>query len=180
LKEANWTQLKRDLEEYDWAILQEGATEKSLDMFLEILWLHLVKYIPRRRLDITKKSHPWVNDRSRNAIREKNDAEGTDGFNAAATKCAKVLSEEREKHVHQVKEKMAKLPAGSKQWWKINRELLHRKATLSSIPSLKEDGKWLTDPKDKADAFARVFEAKAHLPEELVDTPFLVVQAVSR
>ena len=54
LKEANWTQLKRDLEEYDWAILHEGATEKSLDTFLEILWLHLVKYIPRRPLDITK------------------------------------------------------------------------------------------------------------------------------
>ena len=86
-----------------------------MDMFLEILRLHLVTHIPRRQLNITKKSHPWINDRSRNAIREKTNDEGTDGFKAAATKCAKFLSEEREKHVQHVKQKMAKLPAGSKQ-----------------------------------------------------------------
>ena len=170
--EADWSHFKRDLDEYDWHISQNGSAEKSLDTFLEILWLHLVKHIPRRQSDIMKRSRPWVNDRNKNAIREKNNAEGSISFAAASANSAKVLSEERAKHVQHVKDKMAKLPAGSKQWWKINRELLHRKATLSSIPSLRESDKWLTDAKNKADAFARVFESKAHLPEELVDTPF--------
>ena len=50
--------------------------------------------------------------------------------------------------------------------------LLHKKAKLTSLPTLKDGGKWLTDPKEKANAFARVFASKSKLPEELVDTPF--------
>ena len=172
LREADWTKLKKDLHQYDWHVLRNGSAEDSLNAFLEILWLHLVKHIPRRQLDITKSSHPWVNARSKNAIIEKNNAEGTPNFEEAAAKCTAVLAEERLKHVQRVKEKMAKLPPGGKQWWKINRELLHRKATLSSIPTLRENGEWISDAKKKSDAFARTFTSKAKLPDELVDTPF--------
>ena len=55
---------------------------------------------------------------------------------------------------------------------KINRELLRRKATLSSIPSLRENDQWIIDAKKKADAFARVLKSKANLPDEFVDTSF--------
>ena len=37
LKEADWTQFKRDLDEYDWHILQNRSAEQLLDTFLEIL-----------------------------------------------------------------------------------------------------------------------------------------------
>jgi len=67
---------------------------------------------------------------------------------------------------------MATLQPGDKLWWKTNRELLHRKGTLSSVPTLQENGKWIRDAKEKADVFARTLETKAQLPEELVDTPF--------
>lgn len=40
-----------------------------------------------------------------------------------------------------------KLTASNKQWWKIIRELLHRKTTLSSVQSLRESAKWLSDEK---------------------------------
>jgi len=172
LKKANWEALKKELQEWDWHLLRNGTAEDALQIFLEILWLHLVKHIPRRQLDIVKRSHPWINERSKKAIAENNRVEGTPVFNHASARCSVVLKEERAKHVQQVKEKMASLPRSSKQWWKINRELLHRKATLSSIPTLREDGKWIKDPKEKADIFARNFRSKANLPEELVDTPF--------
>ena len=119
-----------------------------------------------------KRSHPWMNERSKQPIMEKNNAEGTPRFVTASAKCATVLAEERTKHVQKVKHKMAALPKASKQWWKINRELLRHRCTLSSIPTLREDGRWIKDAKEKADAFARNFKSKAHLPEELVDTPF--------
>ena len=141
-------------------------------LFFEVLWLHLVKHIPRRQLDIVKQSHPWMSDRSKRAIVEKNLGEGTSGFKTASIKCAETLAEERCKHVQKVKDKMATLPPATKQWWKINRELLRHKATLSSIRTLREDGRWIKDAKDKADACARNFESKAQLPDELVDTPF--------
>ena len=113
-----------------------------------------------------------MNDRNKRAIIEKNNDEGMPRFQAASAKCATILAEERPKHVQKVNHKMAALPPASKQWWKINRELLRRRATLSSIPTLKENGQWIKDAKEKADAFARNFRSKAQLPEELVDTPF--------
>jgi len=115
LKEANWTELQKDLHQYDWHQLQKGTAEEALRIFLEVLWLHLVKYIPRRKIDIMKRSHPWMNDRSKQAIMEKNNAEGTPRFVTASAKCATVLAEERTKHVQKVKDKMAALPKASKQ-----------------------------------------------------------------
>ena len=141
LKEAKWEALKKDISDYNWHSLGDGTAEDALNVFLEVLWLHLVKHIPRRPLQIVKRSHPWMNDRSRAAIAEKNRAEGTPAFSDASSKCAAILTEERLKQVEKVKEKMASLPSASKSWWKINRELLRRKATLSSIQTLREDGK---------------------------------------
>jgi len=43
---------------------------------------------------------------------------------------------------------------------------------MTSIPTLREDGHWIADAKEKADAFARTFASKSHLPEEIVDTPY--------
>ena len=43
---------------------------------------------------------------------------------------------------------------------------------MSFIPTLKEDGVWLSAAKAKADAFARTFSSKSKLPEEVIDTPF--------
>jgi len=66
LTKADWTNLKKQLQEYDWQPLQHGSAEDALTLFLEVLWLHLVKYIPRREIDTVKRSHPWVNDKTKN------------------------------------------------------------------------------------------------------------------
>jgi len=173
LAKADWKQLQNKLLEFDWKRLHTGSAEDALEYFLQILWLHLVRYIPRRKIEVVKRSHGWMTETSKAAIRRKNDAEGTDRFATECAKCAATLAAERAKHVHQVKEKMANLPRGKKQWWRINNELMRRKANFSSIPTLKVDGKWLTDAKEKADALARTFAAKSKLPEEQVDTPFV-------
>ena len=49
---------------------------------------------------------------------------------------------------------------------------LNRKGRLTSIPTLRDDGKWLTDSRAKADSFARTFSSKSELPPEVVDTPY--------
>ena len=172
LPKTDWKNLKKELHNYDWQPLKHGSAEDALTLFLEVLWLQLVKHIPRRSVENVKRSHPWVNDRSKKALQEKNDAERTPYFEAASKKCSIILAEECLKYVAHVKQKMATLKPGDKLWWKTNRELLHRKGTLSSVPTLRENGQWIRDAKQKADVFARTFETKAQLPEELVDTPF--------
>ena len=60
----------------------------------------------------------------------------------------------------------------SKQWWRLNRQLLNKKAKLGSIPPLRENKEWISDPKEKANLFAKTFAGKAQIPEEAVDTPY--------
>ena len=152
--------------------MKEGSAEDALLYFLDILWTLLTKHIPRKQIQCTRSSHPWLNSRCREAVTHKNNSEGSDNFLSASSQCTQVLFEERQKYVEKLKVKLAALPKGSKQWWRINRELLHRKANISAIPPLKDGTCWFTDAKAKADVFAKKFASKNELPPEVVDTPF--------
>ena len=89
--------------------------------------------------------------------------------------CIDVFKAERSKYVVKLKEKISTLSKSDKKWWRLNRELLNRKANVASIPTLREDTEWLSDPKSKADVFARVFASKSQLPAETIDCPFFLV-----
>ena len=173
LKAADWKALEKELSEVDWQPLSRGTAEDAVNYFLDVLWTLLVKHIPQKKIECKRSSHPWLNSRCRAAIVQKNLAEGSDNFQAVQTSCDNVLREERARYVEELKEKLSKLPRSSKQWWRINRELLHRKANVSSIPPLREDGQWSLDAKAKADIFAKTFVSKSELAPEVVDTPFL-------
>ena len=175
LKKANWGELEEDLGHYDWCALNEGSAENALQLFLDVLWLHLIKHIPRSKVNNYKSTHPWLNERSKAAIRHKNAAEGTERFEEERKKCAQILDEERAAWVQLTKTKLANLPRSSKRWWRLNRELLHRKANVVSIPTLRDGTGWLSDATSKANAFAHTFASKSQLPEESVDTPFFGV-----
>jgi len=166
--------LQKDLPEMDWRPLEQGTAEDAVNYFLEVLWLAIVKHIPQEEIMCKKSSHPWLNSRCRAAIIRKNAAENSDSFLISQKNCDEVLREERARYVEVLKLKLAKLPKRSKQWWRINRELLQRKANVSSIPPLRENNQWLLDAKSKANAFAKVFVEKSVLAPEVVDTPFFV------
>ena len=104
----------------------------------------------------------------------KNDSEHTDSFPTVQEECAEILREERAKYVEELKTKLAALPKCSKQWWRINNELLRRTAKPKSVPPLRAGSDWLVDAKAKADVFANTFSSKGDLPTEVIDTPFLV------
>ena len=111
-----------DIERDNWIIFEEGASrirfsfivqghsERRILLFLEVLWLHLVKYIPRRQLDIVKKSHPWMNDKRNRTSMETNRIEGTSGYKEASVKCAIILPEEKCNHVQKLKKRIATQP----------------------------------------------------------------------
>ena len=82
---------------------------------------------------------------------------------------------ERANYMKKLKEKISTLPRNGKQWWRLDRELLSRKAGVASIPTLREDTRWLSDSKRKADAFACKFSSKSQLPAETIDCPFFGV-----
>ena len=99
LASADWKRLKQVLLDIDWLPFNDGTAEDALAFFLEILWYLLVKHVPRRKIRVTKSSHPWLNDRSKDAIRRKNLAEGSESFEAERRKYMQILAEERARHV---------------------------------------------------------------------------------
>jgi len=174
LKSANWAGLQQELEGFDWAMLEDGDAEQCANLFWEVLWICLVKHIPQKVVRCKRSSHPWLNSRCHEAIIRKNIAEGSDyeSYKSAQASCDEVLRQEHAKYVEALKAKLSALPRCSKQWWRINRELLRRKSNIASIPPLRDGTNWILDAKAKADTFAETFASESKLAPELVDTSF--------
>ena len=134
LVNANWKDLEVELAAIDWSILASGTADDALNKFMDVLWNLLIKYIPQKKIVCKKSTHPWLNSKCQAAILRKNKAEGSEVFQAESAACASILQDERAKYVEKLKAKIAALPKRSKQWWRLNRELLHRKASIKAIP----------------------------------------------
>ena len=69
-----------------------------------------------------------------------------------------------------LEDKIRALPRSSKQWWRLNKELLNKKSKHCTIPPLKgTDGTWILDPTDKANLLATTFQKKSQLPDRKHD-----------
>ena len=126
LHRARWTALKDALVLTDWTPLHRGTAEDAATFFMEILWMTLCTYIPYEEVQIKKKSHPWLNAACESAIAGKNAAENTATYESARAKCTRVLKEEQDKYIVQLRTKISNLSKGTKEWWKLNRLLLSK------------------------------------------------------
>ena len=48
LKSANWAGLEQELEDFGWAVLEDGDAEHCANLFLEVLWVCWVKHISQK------------------------------------------------------------------------------------------------------------------------------------
>ena len=69
-------------------------------------------------------SHPWLNGRVLHLVKQKADASGTELESEKAKACSEGILQEFHKWVQEKRTENAKLPRGSKQWWKATQELL--------------------------------------------------------
>ena len=140
-KKASWQSLQKDLSSYDWSPLHRGTAEDAANYFCESLYMHLLMHIQRKVFWDNKHSHPWITQACEEAIAHKNSCEGTPAFSVARDRCTQIINQAYQDHVARLKAKIAALPKGSKQWWKLNRQLLHKKCRTSSIPRLRVEKK---------------------------------------
>ena len=129
LSRARWDELKKALSCFNWGRLRDGTAEDALLFFMEILWHHLVKFIPRRRITTKKRSHPWLDGKCIGATHRQNLAEGGDThtYKVESDRCAKIFIDAKTKYVNDLKEELAGPPKCSKKLWTVKRELLNRK-----------------------------------------------------
>ena len=112
-----------------------------------------------------KSTHPWMPPRCGAAVKRKCDAEGTPHYQTACQECSDVIASEYANYVSRLKRKIENVPRNSKQWWRLNRCLFHRRAKTSAIPPLRnESGTWVLQPQLKANLFAETFRSQATLP----------------
>ena len=66
-----------------------------------------------------------------------------------------------------MRDKLRKIPRGSKAWWRLSRQLADRSNVASSILALKSSsGDWALTPEEKANLLADIFANKSVLPSE--------------
>ena len=164
-KKASWKQLNHELQNFDWRKIDTLSPDHAANFFMQSLWWHLCKHIPRKQFTDKKQTHAWLNKKCEDAISRKQAAEGTTNFEQQRHVCAQILREERQQYISKLREKIEQLPKNSKAWWKLNQELLHGKRKIFSIPPLKSEGNWITDSHAKANLFAKELLAKSKIPE---------------
>ncbi len=143
---------------------------------MDVLKEQCHEYIPTRNILERKQTHPWLTEECHRAIDLKNQAIGTPQFQNLQGTCAEVLNIAYKAYEQDLKDRIKSLKKSDKRWWALNRQLLHRKAKMSSIPALRsDDGEWHQDSQTKANIFAQVFDEKSQLPpipdDQFVDAP---------
>ncbi len=143
-KKADWDGLRSALSETDWHSILCKDADAAAEGLTETLLSKTREYVPTRRLKDEKSSHPWINDRCRRAISEKDAAENSDfdSYKRACERCTAVLQEEYGGYIQRLRTRLQELPAMSKQWWDINRQLMNNAPPREAIPPLKLGGVW--------------------------------------
>ena len=165
-RRARWDDLRADLGAVDWkSLLQHGSGDDAAEALTNTILEKALIHIPHRTARFTRRSHAWITQRAQSAIQEKCAAFGTDKFDEASRRCNAVIAEEYRAYTKRLRSKISNLRRGSKQWWSLNRQLLHKTSKVESIPPLKDDkGNWVTEREDKAQLLAATFESKSSLP----------------
>ena len=172
-KQAKWQALRTELNAIAWHDVFGEDFSDNASKITEIVLSSSKQHIPFRKHRFRKSLHPWLTDTTFEAIQAKVAAYGTCSYDDAAKACSQVFAKEYATHVKRLRTTLASLPRGSKRWWRVNRELLDKKASLSSISPLKaSDGRWLLDPIDKANELANTFMNKSKLPPAVPQQDF--------
>ena len=123
-------------------------------------------------------SHPWLDDACFAVVEAKRLAAGTGFLEAQSQECEQILLKSYLDYRVALRGQISALPRSSKNLWRLNRELLHRKTRVASIPTLKSNGRWILVVEEKVAVLASTFRTKSILPqvvvgpkEHLVDDP---------
>ena len=131
---ADWARLQDLLEDHDWSFLLELDTSAGAEKLTETILAYANEAIGKRLLKERKSTHPWLTDKAVKAVAERDAAAGTDGETYAVLECSRIMKEEREAYIENVKHQLLNLPQGSKLWWTKVRELVGEEIKKCNIP----------------------------------------------
>ena len=175
-KRAQWDSLRSALTAADWHSLlhlhgAKQSPDESVQRFVKFFVQTCESCIPKKQITDAVRDHPWIDDTCMAAIEAKCLATGSAELGERERECNEVLKAAFLNYQTQLRTRILNLPKSSKEWWRLNRELLNRRSKHSTIPPLKTtDGKWILEAERKADLLANTFQSKSRLPDPLPDS----------
>ena len=165
-KNAAWTRVRMEVFHTDWSFLDAWDVDRATAEITRILLCILDWFVPKRVFTNEVTTHPWLNDRCLELIRRKRLAEGTADFPDAAAACSAGILFEYHLYIERTRMKLRNIRRGSKAWWRLANDIMHRNNGIFGIPALKrDDGSWERTASGKAELLADVLGSRYVLPE---------------
>ena len=183
-KACNLSALKRDLEAFGWS---DAFLNLNIDQMVELYTSTLLsfakKHIPFKIATISDKDAPWLNNDIKNAIKKnkrlvknwkKNKTPGdTNIKNRSQRDLHKLITEAKSKYIEDLGRKISDPNTGSKIFWSAYKRLINNKK-ITNIPPLLDNGSFISNFKDKAARFNKLFAGYCTIFEndsEIPSTP---------
>ena len=166
METSKWDDLRTIFQETNWDTV---FAVDDIDFIVVRLVAYILHWwrtcITQKRYSFTSSAHPWLNKKCSQLVKDTHAAEGTAGYAIARDKCTQGLLHEFNSYACRVKLEISGLSNSSKTWWKLCNNLMAGKSCASNVPPLqKVDKSWAFLPLDQAEAFAKTFLDKFHLP----------------
>ena len=108
-KRADWIGLCSRLADYDWNFTGQNCSD-AMATFSSIILDESRNFIPMRDMVLHKRIHPWINDRCKRAIHDRDAAVGTDAYKDAIVSCSQIMASERNKWIQLIRKQILALP----------------------------------------------------------------------
>ena len=166
-KRAPWDFIHDDLANIPWDdLFSTNTCDDAARLFEERITDVMRRRICCRKSRERVSTHPWLNDRCRNAIATKLEARGTEREVFERDRCSQILCDEYDAHVARTKRELNDLPSSSKKWWKLSNALQGKSSASSSVQSLQRtDKSWARTANERAELLADTFLHKSSLPQ---------------
>ena len=167
-KRADWKQLKANLSGIEWGekIRANSADEAASWVTTTILRV-VDDCIPSKWITDRSYSHPWINEKCREALRKKHESRGSEAYAGMRDACSAVFLQTYQDYVRKTRETLKSMDPSSRGWWKVANTLLTKASTTENIPALQRaDGTWAMTPEERANELASTFREKSRLPAE--------------
>ena len=177
---ASWANIRKRFRDEDWdGIFSDLGVDTAAKVFEDNILSVLREFVPTKTVTNIVSSHPWLNQRCRDAIDKKLDAVGTVQELPARDACSRILLEEHDKYLDRTRKQLSKMPGSSRGWWRLSNALAGKRTKTSGVQPLKRDATtWARSASEKAQLLADTFAEKSVLPPEVSNEHSTIGDAV--
>jgi len=179
---ADITAIKHKIHTFDWETkLTDCPLDDSVKIFSEYILQIMETHIPNKVIKVDEADAPWItpqlkslirkgNTIHRNSVKNPNNSAAKEKDARYRTKTATAISEAKAQYIETLSNQICDPSTGQKAFWSAYKRLSNKKK-ITNIPPLFENGKYVSNFKEKTIIFnnyfaaqCKPFDIESHLP----------------